>query len=58
MKKTVLTLIALRNEFRPLQKPLAETEFKRFDRSVLAGRYSLQEAGQDLPILMAKREVC
>jgi hypothetical protein len=58
MKKIVRTVIALRNEFRPLEKQLAETEFKRFDRSVVARRYNLEEAGQDLPILTAKREVC
>jgi hypothetical protein len=58
MKKIVLTLVALRNECRPLQKPLAETEFKPLDRSAWARRYSLKEARQDLPILTAKREVC
>jgi hypothetical protein len=58
MKTIVLTLVALRNEFRPLQKSLAETELKRFDRSVVARPYSLEDAGQDLPILTAKREVC
>jgi hypothetical protein len=58
MEKIVLALIALRNEFRPRQKPLAEPEFKLFDLSALARRYSLEEVGQDLLMLTAKREVC
>jgi hypothetical protein len=33
MEGLVPALIALRNEFRPLQKPLAEPEFKPFDLS-------------------------
>ena len=54
----VLALIALRTEFRPLQKPLAEPEFKPFDLSALARRYNLEEVGQDPRMLTAKRGVC
>jgi hypothetical protein len=58
MEGIVLALIARRNEFRPLQKPVAEPEFKPFDLSALARPYSVEEAGQDLLMLTAKREVC
>jgi hypothetical protein len=40
MEGIVLALIALRKEFRPLQKPSAEPEFKPFDLSALARRYA------------------
>ena len=58
MEGIVLALVALRNEIRPLWKPAAEPEFKPFDLSALARRYSLEEVGQDLLMLTAKREVC
>ena len=58
MEGIVLALIALRNEFRPLQKPFAEPEFKPFDLSALTRCYSVEEVGQDLLMLAAKREVC
>ena len=58
MEGIVLALVALRNEFRPLQKPLAEPEFRRFDLSALNRRYSVEEVGRDLLMLKAKRGVC
>jgi hypothetical protein len=55
MDGLVLAFIALKNEFRPLQKPLAEPGFKPFDLSALARRYSVEEVRQDLLMLTAKR---
>jgi hypothetical protein len=58
MEGIVLALVALRNEFRPLPKPAAEPEFKPFDLSALNRCYSVEDGGQDLLMLTAKREVC
>jgi hypothetical protein len=58
MDGLVLAFIALRNEFRPLQKPSAEPEFKPFDLSALARRYSVEDVVQDQLMPTANREVC
>jgi hypothetical protein len=58
MEGIILALIALRNGFRTLHKPLAEPEFKPFGLSALARRYSVEEVGQDQLMLTANREVC
>jgi len=57
-KRGNMELIALRKEFRPLQKPPAEPEFKPFDLSSLARRYSVEDVVQDQLMLTANREVC
>ncbi len=58
MEGLVLALVALRNEFRPLQKPLAEPECKPLDLGPLPRRYSVQQVGQDLLLHTTKREDC
>jgi hypothetical protein len=58
MERMVLALIALRKEFRPLQKPSAEPEFKSFDVSSLARRYGVEDLVQDQLMLPANIEVC
>jgi hypothetical protein len=58
MEAVILALIALRNEFRPPRKPLAEPEFKPFDLSALPRRYRVEEVRRDQAMLIANREVC
>ena len=57
MDGIVLALIALRNEFRPLQEPLTEHEFRPLELRALARRYRVEEVGQDRLMLKANREV-
>jgi hypothetical protein len=51
----VLAFIARRNEFPSLQKPFAEPGFQPFDLSGIGLLYTVEEVGQDLLMLTAKR---
>jgi len=45
METLVLALIALRNEFRRSERPVAEPEFEPFNLSACTRSYSVEDAG-------------
>lgn len=50
MEGLVLALIALRNEFRRPERPVAEPEFKPFDLSALTRPFSVEDANRQRPV--------